>query len=93
MENPFLKAIDVLKERGWHQGQEQGPDGSVCLLGAVGVACTGNAYMWGRENYHLVSQTLGLTRVGSWNDDPERTEEDVILALKHAAEAWEADHA
>lgn len=31
-------AKEVLYERGWHKGDLIGPDGTVCLLGACGIA-------------------------------------------------------
>lgn len=99
--NPFEKAIDVLRERGWHQGDfESSHDGSVCAVGALGVACVGNA-SWLAENqgdWTPVMKTLRTVLqpddpstffIPDWNDDPERTVEDVILALKMAAVEWD----
>lgn len=72
----------------------------VCAMGAIRRAMTGYAdvtpfageYTLFRQARHLLWQQVkpeesdGLTfGVPSWNDDPQRTKEDVVLALKRAA--------
>lgn len=109
VENPLEKAIAVIKERGWYQGyyydQEGDGGGGVCILGAIGVACAGNPEAWWNPSVGneleplaaLVRDELGLDAgyvlLHDWNDDPGRTEEDVILALKKAAVAWDGTRA
>ena len=36
------KCVDILKERGWTQGQYEDEDGAVCALGALQYALGGN---------------------------------------------------
>lgn len=51
-DNPYTKAIEVINELGWHQGEyqartdtdEHDPNGAVCAMGALGVALRGSAY-------------------------------------------------
>lgn len=101
------KAIDVLEERGWHQGDYtvdwDKDDGPVCAAGAIGVACGVPSFdaacslaasfpleafakflgpdpmVQTREEYRAIDTVAGF------NDDPSRSYEDVVLALKHAA--------
>lgn len=91
-ENPFYKAIDVLHERGWHQGDAMDETtGAVCIYGALLVACGQPATNDGFLPFpvrSLLTDEVGLF-VGPWNDEPERTEEDIVLALKKAAVAWD----
>lgn len=85
--NVFLRAIEVLEERGWHQGGYEGAKGKVCLIGAINVVLTGDA----TNDDDLADVPLALMRAtgalrpSTWNDDPSRTYEDVVLALKRAA--------
>lgn len=100
--NPFLEALKVLDERGWYQGSLEGPDGSVCMYGALRVALHGEV-MGVQEGKHppgfyvLLRTVLGNgliegRSVAEWNDDPLRTEEDVRLKLKEMAVRWEELH-
>lgn len=81
-ENPFLKAIDIYRERtGW-----------MCIA----IACKRaepEIEKWVDPLRAAVAELSGepaynLHSIFHWHDEDQRTEEDVILALKHAAEAW-----
>jgi hypothetical protein len=93
--NVFERAIDVLNERGWNQGRVEGPDGSRCLVGAL-LYVKGDL-SWVEEDVHLCA-VIGLERdpdgfispLPEWNDDPSRSYEDVVLALKEAASTGRA---
>lgn len=93
-DNPFLKAIDIIRESGWLQLNSPDPDArGTCISNAVQSA---TEYEYNRSIRQILNRGCGVegydcSAVFAWNDDPSRTEEDVILALKHAAEAWEAD--
>lgn len=98
----YLRAIEVLEARGWHQGSLTGSDGSVCLIGAINTALWGSPSLRGRpadgvwERRKEMMWRVGVVafadrlgddfRVGDWNDDDHTTYEDVILALKRAHE-------
>jgi hypothetical protein len=91
------KALDVLQEKGWHQKALHGPNGEVCALGAMRDARI-ELFGPGRDDdnvvYNLAYARLtraispedwrNVVSIPRWNDDPNRTAEDVILAFKTA---------
>ena len=85
----FYGTLDVLDELGWSQGAFESPDGRVCLVNAMGRVPADS------EVVSLAYRRLcGLAEVpvlSEWNDQPERTEEDVRLLLKRAAYESEAE--
>jgi hypothetical protein len=87
--NVFDKAIEVLEEKGWVQKHSQTDEG-MCLMGAISYVQCYDAYAWTDVDY---SWNFLIGMVGSlpttWNDEPERTYEDVILLLKRASEKYE----
>ncbi len=42
--NIFLRALGVIDERGWYQGDYEAADGRVCLVGALSVAVCGRPW-------------------------------------------------
>lgn len=102
-DNPFLKALDVLDERGWGQGQYEDKDGRVCAYGALAYACGGHVHRNPNSSMvfiddvsmaydfagTLASRLSGMGDLVLFNDDPHTTEEDVRLLFKEAAEKWE----
>lgn len=78
----YAKAADIIRRRGWHQGGYEAPDGSVCLLGALGHAREGHSQYWAGEDVEAIEPHIGTENVGDWNDAPERTVEDIFLLLK-----------
>jgi hypothetical protein len=94
----LFKAVDVLHERGWVQGQLERADGSVCLVGAINVAVTGSAAprdaVWddkelallGTAAFDAVRSEVNEPNLGRWNDKRARDVDDVIDALKRAAD-------
>ena len=100
------KAADEIRRRGWYQGEfapiEADDDSCpVCAWGAINVAHSGDPRNWyvegapGEESPAL--QVLAIAATGdafrsvpSWNDDPERTVEEVLDAFERAAVAAEA---
>lgn len=84
------KAVDVLAERGWHQGGLVGPDGERCAYGAILDAAnngrlsgeTGLLFEQWLQREGMLCREMG---VGVWNDDPARSYEDVVLAMKRCA--------
>lgn len=71
-------------------------DCRMCTMGAINTAVTGNpdaTPAWeeshGRvhELYAAVEQFLGVRSLADWNDAEERTQEEVVAALKGAAAA------
>ncbi|KPI09908.1 hypothetical protein OV450_3399 [Actinobacteria bacterium OV450] len=95
------EAVHVIERDGWHQGRltsGNASTGPVCALGAITRAATGNAFNYtgeadaaaNRLGAHIVEacsieDSSWWQNIPAWNDDPARTKEDVILALKQAA--------
>lgn len=85
------KAADVIRERGWHQGDYEGPGGGVCAEGAINVVCNGTPNESG-ETAHKARVVLASflnNIINSWNDAPDRTVDEVIAALEEAAKRAE----
>lgn len=94
--NPYLRAIEIIKERGWWQGDLYGPNEERCLLGAVPISADAD---FSRRLAAAVGEVAPfpparhcVNLIVAWNDAPERTIEDVYLALKYAAADWDAEH-
>lgn len=97
----LLKAVDVIISRGWCQNTLSSPDGRVCLEGALVLAAGVHpAAVHGQVKYtqldeaafanfyaalHAVNQVLPLPAF-AWNDEMATSQDDVIRALKEAAE-------
>lgn len=96
------EARPILFERGWTQRMEMGPDGSVCLVGAIKAA------RWEHDNSNGVHFTerrvppkvraflkaaLNVNSIEHWNDMRERTFDDVIDALDKAEKLAEISEA
>lgn len=92
----LLTAASFIQQRGWCQGRFTRGDGALCALGALQKATifdpnakhAASAYTAATE---LLSRHLGFKdgdvgcSVPGWNDDPERTKEEVVAALQSAA--------
>lgn len=86
--------------RGWYQGDYEGPDGSVCLAGAsecslFGECMSANRLLFGKERDQAlmaakaIAEAAGLPgveHIAPWNDDPERTFDEVLRVAKEADE-------
>ncbi len=91
------RAIDIIVERGWCQRRMDDERGRACLTYALHLASP--SALRSVRAIALVAATLEpdllpLNPKGfdgrrialqEWNDEPGRTVEDVVLALKHAA--------
>lgn len=99
------KAADEIRRRGWYQGDygsDLGDEGfrtcRVCSLGAVNaVAHNGDPWVYprlkGTTHFRAVEILEGAVggTLPQWNDDPERTIEEVLDVFSRAAEKAEAD--
>lgn len=90
-------AIDVLQTHGWIQGKSGSRHDGFCAIGAVYQAVAQDVH----GNVSDKDATAALVALGLldiphtsgrlkhpiavWNDAPDRTAEDVILAMKKAA--------
>jgi hypothetical protein len=91
------EAAEYIGEHGWLQGTLSSADGRVCAIGAIQrIGGTGNARSYDAVDalyeYLDLPMTTGILHpVAIWNDEPERTAEDVILAMKCAAEELDSE--
>lgn len=87
----LLSAADIVSERGLAKRVFEDSDGSVCCMAALMAAAGDPRYV--RPSYPLVSGAVNKlswhlqvqSSIIGWNDRPETTKEDVVLALKRAA--------
>lgn len=96
MNEDLLKAAEYMSEHGWCQGDLEDADGRVCVAGAIKAVVRGKD-----RNLRSTSAVISLHEylvkeygdncaaisIPAWNDDPDRTVEEVILALKQAGSA------
>jgi len=76
----YLKAIEVIEQKGWCKGHLQNTQGEVCMAGAIQIATFNNASLQ-KKALNLMHKTLGIL-ISKWNDAPERTKGEVIAKLK-----------
>lgn len=86
--NCAREAAAIVQERGHCKEDYVDAEGRVCILGAITAACKGNM-----EYEDLIENTVGmllgmepmLMNVGSWNDQPEIGQQQVVNILIGAA--------
>lgn len=96
MENPYVKALEIMQERGMCKGLQEDDEGHVCLVGAYSIAVCGEPYTcFSTTLMDHVATDLFPNR-GPWaaavNNNPKTTQEDVELILKHCIGEWEIEH-
>lgn len=87
----LLDAADLIEEKGWIQGANWRPGLGYCVFGAINKVT---------QNDLAFSDAVGrvLTEIGRlnqpwtggiarWNDEPGRTKDEVLAALRKAAES------
>lgn len=81
------KAVELLEADGWCQGKAKDDQGRRCALAALeeadGLVGQSSAM------YHLVKAAEGKFSLVQWNDELERTVEDVIAFFERTAERLE----
>lgn len=91
--NPVIQLLDEAKNIiircGWAKGQWMGPCGQVCAYRALTHAAQSNP-MGADTADKVFSLATGGTKnfpryhIPQWNDDPERTLQDILDAFDHA---------
>lgn len=82
-----IKAAEYISQHGWHQGElfaEGEGNAPACALGALHAVTNWESSVV-FEASDLLAAHVGVPPMYvalHWNDQPERTAEDVILALK-----------
>ena len=80
------RAAEIIEERGWWQGINGiGPKGQVCVLRAINVSAGDRPKTFVKS---IIRLETWLNRLGiaKWNDHPDRTKDEVLKALREAAE-------
>jgi hypothetical protein len=94
------KAADEIRRRGWHQGHygsdSSDPDScAVCALGAIHAADRDDPWEDSSDLSFAAASALSSVLDGEyvdvWNDNPERTVEEVLEAFEEAAQKAEQD--
>jgi hypothetical protein len=83
----LLKAAGQIEKLGWMQGGFGDEVHGVCMVGAINLAVTGTPYIYNLQSdnaIHHLSMRLG-GEVAHWNDKVGRTREEVLWALRKAA--------
>lgn len=87
-------AADEIEKRGWTQNQYVSSEGAVCLAGAIYTVIydipdpNPTDFAFSHPMYKTipvfneVAEIVGTEFVSGWNDKPERTETEVIEALR-----------
>lgn len=88
------RAAEVIEERGWCQNDLYTADGRLCLMGAVDRVTRTEAgvflnAMEAMDEYvidnYAARRGIGLRPCVTWNDSADRTEHEVIDALRRCA--------
>jgi hypothetical protein len=94
----MYKSAEYLIEKGWCQNRLFGDNGEACLLGAMEAVEVREDQLphWGYERTRINDVLAEITgdptgMLYPWNNAPERTAEDVILAFKEAGARLEAE--
>ena len=82
-------AADLIERDGWVQHQPRGEGGELCVVRALGDAI-GGATPWRSDLYDAATaalrETTGAFLMSAWQDQPGRTQAEVVAALRAAAE-------
>ncbi len=79
----LLRAVDYIQQHGWCQGEAFGPNGTVCMLGALDKT-RGHAITYLKAIDRLIPLIGGIP-INRWNDAEGRTKDEVITKLREAA--------
>jgi hypothetical protein len=89
-------AAQLIRERGWGQGDYVNASGCFCSVGAIRAACGIQDFAGQsktapsstkpvREALGWLSRSVGRVLMAGWNDAPDRTVDDVLAAFDRAA--------
>lgn len=98
-------AVRLLEKYGWIQGRLGGAKTGFCSIGAINAATSRNYFAADDKRFDPVqfvyrhraacralieAAEIPFGQVADWNDDPERTKDEVLEAFRRAIEAEEA---
>ncbi|OZF40777.1 hypothetical protein CH296_00535 [Rhodococcus sp. 14-2496-1d] len=86
----LARAADLIEEHGWMQGEYVNDKGCLCAVGAIRIAADGKVEGHFPSNaatqaIDLMAGHLDAGSVIEWNDDVDRTQTEVVGALRAAA--------
>lgn len=88
------RARMVIEQVGWTQGLMRGEDGGVCLLKALTLTAESDGVDYAESTTYVAGTYLDLMvhvvtgRPGwflGWNDEPDRTRDEVLALVREAA--------
>lgn len=80
------QAKETMLRRGWCQHAYEDPHG-VCIEGAINFVCYADATHDGNNAmaaYRILNRLIGQSCISTWNDDPARTPEEVLMVFDAA---------
>lgn len=93
MARDFRASADYLRAHGWQQGAFGKPEGPRCMAGSIlsvtGKSCVALDRIYVATLGFNVDGWEGPGQMGTWNDEPERTLEEVLDRLESTALALE----
>lgn len=84
------KAIEVIEQQGWCQGDYVNDEGNVCMIGALRIAATNHRAAVNKVAEAIERETGLYYSVPEYNDYFAKSAEDAILMLKKAKTVGEA---
>ena len=72
-------AAQLLEDEDWCQGATQNQQGARCMVGAIDYA---SEWEDPAPAYDELREELAIPHLEAWNDEPGRTVEDVLAALR-----------
>lgn len=82
VKHTLIAAKELLLEKGWCQKIGTNAQGQHCIVGALDVVVPKAPGFY--PAYDYLRSVLGSNNLISWNDEPERTFDDVINLLDKA---------
>jgi hypothetical protein len=81
-------AAELIREKGWCQGDYEKADGAHCAIGAIGCSSIPAEQFFDARS--ALQDAVDQVPVWRWNDTPGRTVDEVLAAFEAAAQAEEA---
>lgn len=84
-EEILARAADLLETRGWCQGTMRAPSGQLCVMGSIREASRFmSLFLAQRQATDALSREIQDSEPTNWNDQPDRTVEEVISSLRNS---------
>ena len=87
----LTRAKDALLKHGWCQGEERNARGELCIVGALKLSARNTVELCDAMGCFALALRVG--GISDWNDDPERTPEDILSGFDRAIAFAQAEEA